>query len=545
MTTTVQNNSCGFVNWCQNETNNLKARCPDSCTLLELVRRILVISSLIIPLIGILANCTSSRSIQATQIQAQSLQNPLPLPGGVQRQNLVPLQGKLKERMQLVTPRLYNLVESVQQGRNVTQAEYNEAFRTILVDELGINENRAVRIMPIDGSVVPNAFAFRDLLTAIRNKLELEESIFLPGEASPESAVPFACYLKNDLDETLAIARQGQYWPLAKYASTGERVTKSSNQISELTQDDIDQAAESVEVKIDQNMETNKRFFHGTLPNVEAYGLEKCVELLAYLLPTNVRTQPARPALVVATVPNPAPRLTPLAAPIIPVVQAAPAPPVAAVVPQPIAATVVTIPHAIKAMLENQSPELASLIADYQSGVEIPVAKYEAYYPKIMIDYLGYSEDEIYNIHPLNGSKTIKPFDTTEAFMRLREKMGLEGKVFLDEPYDFDVPETVKPFGYFLRGQGHNSFAAKIGNQYKTCTEYLVNGPGRPHMKGVESQTFNSAEEIPGFGTEGCMGIRVSQDIPSARGLFTGKLPNLNSCAMESCIFLLSYLLPR
>ena len=187
----------------------------------------------------------------------------------------------------------------------------------------------------------------------------------------------------------------------------------------------------------------------------------------------------------------------------------------------------------IRAKMQREMPVLASLVANYQQGKSIKLPEYEKKYLEVMINELGFPINEVYSVSKMG--KIMEPKEILEIFEKLREKLQIQDVVFL--PYD-DAPANARPFGSFLTGEGHNSFAVHQNGVYKVCPEYSEDQSqnNQPTAKSINPNQLDAACQQP-------IELKVAPIVVQKNELYTGKITNMNSCALESCIFSLAYLL--
>ncbi len=179
MTTAVQNNSCGFINFCQNETSNLFAKCPSSSILLEIIRRVAVIASIIIPLIGLIANCVTTKNLSADLIVPHSRQ--------------ATLTGSVKQRLEIKLPILSKLVSDFRHDTRSNPEERSLAYEEIL---------RGSRLDPLlleDKSRITPITLFENIIA----ELEIEDGIIVVAEhVNVQNARRFAQVSTNENNQS-------------------------------------------------------------------------------------------------------------------------------------------------------------------------------------------------------------------------------------------------------------------------------------------------------------------------------------------------------
>ena len=246
--TSIQRSSCGVVSCCQNETANIVTSFPSSGWLPELIRRILVVASVIIPLIALIAHLSKTDFL------------PLIVPPSIP---------ELRQRLRETMPTFAGLVEIYQNGHELSEILYRIKNSYVYIHELGF-EHAYPEITSIQ------------LFEKIRARLGMENEVFAtPGETSPANAYPFAHFLIRNGHNSLSV-RQGTIEMLCPEYNGQCEISSLSMPISEAQ---IESEYASYEIHVTDTIPANSSIFFGKIPHIESGALETCIVLFAYLLP--------------------------------------------------------------------------------------------------------------------------------------------------------------------------------------------------------------------------------------------------------------------
>jgi len=190
----------------------------------------------------------------------------------------------------------------------------------------------------------------------------------------------------------------------------------------------------------------------------------------------------------------------------------------------PVLAERTTLVHAttpieqFRQTLQERSPTLFRLMNDYQNSINISKIDYEAACVTILAE--------------LNTELNTRPTENLDEaitlFQKIREKIGMEEHVFT-------TSETAAPYAYFVRENGQFNLVINHGTFYRICPQYLSDGTQTIMSGPIKLSQIESYEQVDK--------IYVSSAIQNNRNSFRGKIPILNSGAMQTCITLLGYLL--
>jgi hypothetical protein len=244
VSTAIQNNSYGFVAWCQHETNNSLSTCPRTRLLLELARRILVLFTGIIPLIALISLLSKGKEI------------------------VVP-STELRDRITTRMPYLSELMNIYQSQRQLSPFVYQFYQRQILVMELGFDE------MNIHCQSI-------DLIQKIRQKLSLENTLFIGSEISPQNTRLLGHLLVTEGHTSASVVKNGINVLCPEYDTNGE-LLNLSRPLSPRT---LETYTESYRVSVPETISENRHVYRGKIPSSYSGSLEACVALLAYMLPS-------------------------------------------------------------------------------------------------------------------------------------------------------------------------------------------------------------------------------------------------------------------
>ncbi len=238
------------------------------------IRRVAVIASLIIPLIGLIANCPRKNHSTVTHTdEVNSTQHRTSLTAAAITPQVDTIDTPIAStniptdsftsRLQTRMPHLYQAVAKFQQRIKLTDEEYELNHRQIIIDELGMTEEKVFTTNYFGDTIRAN-LDFEDLFNEILIRLNLEDKIvFAEDQPFGGNFTHFAKIFSSCGGYGVNLNRENQGIPLTDHK--GKLI---------------------LEIVKSRELITNENFFDGSIRlsnNQILTSLEACIQLLAHL----------------------------------------------------------------------------------------------------------------------------------------------------------------------------------------------------------------------------------------------------------------------
>lgn len=250
MSAVTNNSPTNFVSWCQHETANLTASIAPTKLISELVRRVLIIASIIIPLVALFTYCLNKE--------------PTAIPLDPSSVTYLSRIETFKQNLKQTCPTLQSYVRDQQ----------------IAEQQLFGADESAKILRELD--LEPENLSVEKLFKRISEKVGFDKDVSLSTNPPP-TRLPFAYFLKKDGHTSLAIWQEDHYMLCSEYTTCPtERASSypiNRDAMSTLF-DEVIEVTTSTAIPPNQSLP-----LRGQLLSNQSGDLEACINLLAYLLP--------------------------------------------------------------------------------------------------------------------------------------------------------------------------------------------------------------------------------------------------------------------